>query len=102
MFLITFHFDPQTFIHVKAICHFHYEFLFGLYRVGTGYKAFVKIIDIVALLIQVAGVTVPIFIHTMNYGEYKWLVSDDKEVSTFRTTNSSYCTSPNHQLFILY
>ena len=34
-----------------------------------------------AIAAQIAGITVPILIHNKNYGEYRWLISNKKEVS---------------------
>ncbi len=38
-------------------------------------------VDVVAIIIQVAGIAVPIGVHAMELGEYKWLVSDEPQVT---------------------
>ncbi len=37
-------------------------------------------VDVVAIITQVAGIAVPIAVHAMELGEYKWLVSDGAHV----------------------
>ncbi len=43
-------------------------------------KSLVKIIDLVAIAAQVAGIGVPIAVHAMQYGQYRWLVSHEPKV----------------------
>ena len=57
---------------------------------GAFCKSLVKLMDIVALAAQVAGIAVPIFIHLLSYGEYRWLVNDQKQVNLFTNTWSSF------------
>ena len=47
---------------------------------GSGCKAIIKMIDVVAIITQVAGIAVPMAVHAMELGEYKWLVSDAPKV----------------------
>ena len=44
-------------------------------------KALIKLADVVAIITQVAGIAVPMAVHAMELGEYKWLVSDAPKVS---------------------
>ena len=63
------------------------EYLSDVFVLGTAFKAFVKVMDIVAITAQIAGVVVPIFVHKMKYGEYRWLVSGKTEVSNIPRTD---------------
>ena len=50
---------------------------------GSGLKVLIKMVDVVAIITQVAGIAVPIGVHAMELGEYKWLVSDEPRVRSF-------------------